>query len=375
MDIQWMRQKILSHEGLIFTLIFTLIFILTNLVMIDFKNMQRLVSNMDPFTILILAGIIAYLYKNSQVTFNKIKVLFLFVWGLYVISIFASMLIADHFVWTEAIVWILLTLMFLYKIPMELILYMTTAALLSLPSLLLSDITLNESGATLVLIYTAGLIFMPKTNKTMLFYVLPTFALLLLITTSRTAIAVYLFVTVVQFAYINLYKTDRRQRKTFLITMGALLMAPILIFFKPIYNFFINDSINSKGIDLNELTSGRYGPWKTVYDNKQWLGEGHDYVDFTELLHVHNVLFDTLGRYGIITAVLFIVLLLMIFLISIVSIKTFNLALFVSAFLMIGIFEYSYLFMFVYFSPVILFFVITGFLINKNINPKDFRHT
>lgn len=371
MDRQNMRRAFLSHEGLIFTAMFTLIFILTNLLMIDYRGMQTLVTNMDPFNILILGAIWAYLYKNSKIHFNRKKILFLIVWGLYLASVFASMLISNHFVATEAVIWMMLTIMFLYKMPKELILYITAGAILSLPSLLLSDITLNESGATLVLIYTAGLIFMPKTNKAMVFYVLPTFAMLLLITTSRTAIGLYLLVTVLQFAYINLFEKDRGQRKRFLFAMGAVILAPIIIFFKQIYSFFINNSVTSDGINLNRLTSGRYEPWKTVVENSRWFGEGHSYVDFTHLIHVHNILFDTLGRYGIMTAILFVLLLITIFLISIISTRNFNISLFLAAFILVGMFEYNYLFMFVYFSPVVLFFVITGFITNQN----EFRRT
>src|SRR5699024_11735536 len=121
MDRQKMNQAFMSHEGLVFTAAFTLIFIVTNLIMIDYRGLQRLMTNMDPFTILALGAILAYLYKNSKITFSKNKNRFLLVWGLYVLSVFASMLIAGHFVWTEAVVWMLLTVMFLYRIPVELI--------------------------------------------------------------------------------------------------------------------------------------------------------------------------------------------------------------------------------------------------------------
>lgn len=370
MEAQNMKRAFLSHEGLIFTVMFTLIFILTNLLMIDYKGLQSLITNMDPFTILILGGILAYLYKNTKITFTRNKNRFLIVWGLYVTSVFVSMLIAGHFVWTEAFIWIMLTVMFLYKIPIELIMYMTAGALLSLPTLLLADMTLNESGATLVLVYTAGLIFMPKTNKAMLWYVLPTFLLLLIITTSRTAIGLYLLVTIAQLAYINMCKTDKGQRKKFLIAMGAIILAPMLIFFRQIYNFFNNNSISSAGVNLDRLTSGRFEPWQTLIINSRWFGQGHDYVDFTHLMNVHNIVFDTLGRYGIITMVLFIAFLILIILMSIFTTKSFNITLFLMAFILTGMFEYNYLFMFVYFSPVVLFFVITGFISNE----KNFSH-
>src|SRR5699024_10256251 len=134
MDRQRMKQAFMSHEGLVFTAMFTLIFIVNSLIMIDYRGLQRLMTDMDPFTILALGAILAYLYKNSKITFSKDKNRFLFVWGLYVLSVFASMLISGHFVWTEAAVWVMLTVMFLYRIPLELVLYITAGALASLPA-------------------------------------------------------------------------------------------------------------------------------------------------------------------------------------------------------------------------------------------------
>lgn len=88
-----------------------------------------------------------------------------------------------------------------------------------------------------------------------------------------------------------------------------------------------------------------------------WFGEGSDYIDFTELLHVHDIFLDTLGRYGVVTAVLFVVVLGLWLVMSMRMDRGFNFGLFLVAFVLIGMFEYNYLFMFVYFSPVVLLFV------------------
>jgi len=364
MDRLRMKQAFLSHEGLVFTAMFALIFTVTSLIMIDYRGLQSHVAGMDPFTILTLGAILAYLYKNSKFSFSRRKILFLIVWVLYVLSVFASMLVAGHFVWTEAAVWLMLTVMLLYRMPVALLMYMTAGALISLPPLLLAETTLNESGATLVLVFAAGLIFMPKTNRAMLWYVLPTLALLVVITTSRTAMALYMLVTVAQFAYINMYRTDRRQRKNFLMTAGAVILVPLLMFSRQLYSYFTMGGISLQGIDLNQLTNGRSDPWQTVVSGSRWFGQGHDYVDFTHLLHVHNIIFDTLGRYGILTTVLFLALLSLTVIISIIVVKNFNITLFFIIFILTGMFEYSYLFMFVYFSPVILFFALIGLMMD-----------
>lgn len=372
MGISWLKRALFSYEGVVFTLMFALIFILTNMIMVDFLNLQSHTTSQDPFFILMLAAILAYLFKNSSIELSRTRIIFLTVWSLYIISMFISMVVAGHFVWTEAAVLLLISVMFFFRVPKALVLYLILGGLLSLPSLLLADYTLNESGATLVFAFTAGLLFMPKANKAMIFYVLPTFALLLVITTSRTAILSYIIILVLQLAYINLYQTSKYQRKRFIMTLSAAALIPLIIFIRPVGRFFTAGAITGGGIQWNTLTSGRYELWARVFHNRQWFGEGHSYFDFTELLHAHNILFDTLGRYGIITAVLFIIILAMIFVLSILSIKTVHIAMYMLAFIIIGMFEYSYLFMFTYFLPIILFFALTNYLITYH---EQSKHT
>lgn len=101
-----------------------------------------------------------------------------------------------------------------------------------------------------------------------------------------------------------------------------------------------------------------------ILNNMSWFGEGSDYIDFTELLHVHNIFLDTLGRYGLVTAVLFVMVLGLWLVLSMRMKHGFNFGLFLVAFVMIGMFEYNYLFMFVYFSPVVLLFVVGSRLVS-----------
>ncbi|SOC37565.1 O-antigen ligase domain-containing protein [Salinicoccus kekensis] len=365
MDMQEMKRIFSSNEGIILTFIFTLIFIITNLIMVDFAGVQELMTGQDqtPFFILILIVILAYLFKNSKVDIKGERFLFIIIWNLYVFSIFISMIVNRDFVWTEALVLVMLSIMFCFKLPRELLTIMVFAALISLPALLFQPHVLNETGATFVLIYTAGLMFLPRHNKAMLYYGLPAFALLIALTESRTAIAVFVVVTVLQLIYINLYRRSGRDRKRFFIVLGIVLLGVLMAFIRPIYNFFIGGSITSDGVDWDYLTSGRYEPWVHVVNNMSWFGEGREYIDFTSLLHVHNIFLDTLGRYGIITTVLFTVLLIGTLTIALMSIKTFHIALYIFTFILIGLTEYNYLFMFVYFSPVILLFVMTSYLI------------
>ncbi|MFB9860242.1 hypothetical protein ACFFLE_03865 [Salinicoccus siamensis] len=105
------------------------------------------------------------------------------------------------------------------------------------------------------------------------------------------------------------------------------------------------------------MTSGRYEVWKVIWDNRQFFGEGHAYIEFTELLHAHNIFLDTVGRYGLGAAILLALILCITFLLAFIK-GMFNTAIYLAVFTMVGMFEYNYLFMFTYFSPIILLFLL-----------------
>ncbi|WP_434120956.1 O-antigen ligase family protein [Salinicoccus roseus] len=357
-----------TYERLMFTTIFALLFTVMNLYMIDYRAMQSVIESQDPFMILILFTILVFLGKNSQIDFDKYRLYFLVLWGLYVTVITASMLMKDHFVWTEMIIWLMLTAVLSYRIPSRLVTYLIIAALISLPALFMIDHTLNESGATLVFVFTAGLLLMPKKNSYMLFYMLSAFIMLNIITTSRTAMAAFIAVAIIQLAWINLSGASRTQKKWFAGAAGGSIIIVIIFFFRPIFNFFIGRNI-SNGLTLNNFTSGRYVLWETIWAEKKWFGQGHDYFDFTELLHAHNILFDTLGRYGILAALLFVFVLGAACAIAMMR-RTFGILLYFAVFIFTGMFEYSYLFMFVYFSPVVLFFILLAYVLTSKEQPS-----
>ncbi|WP_051683095.1 O-antigen ligase family protein [Salinicoccus luteus] len=359
-----------TYEAFVFTTVFTLLFMATNVFMIDYRNIQSLVSSQEPFMILILAAILVFLYKNARISLSPLRKSFLALWGLYVGSLFLSMMIADHFVWTEALILLMVTAVLFYRVPGRLVVYLIISALISLPTLLLIDHTLNESGATLVLVFTAGLLIMTRTNRAMIFYMLPTFLILNLITTSRTAIITYVFIAFLQLAWINLYKTPVKQKKWFvgIVTGGFGII--LLLFGRTIYQFFVGSSLSGGGFGWNDFTSGRYILWTTVWDNKQWFGEGHTYFDFTDLLHAHNIFFDTLGRYGIIPLILFILVLGAVCILSMTK-YTLGILLYFGAYIFIGMFEYNYLFMFVYFSPIVLLFIFMAYILTFRENQSD----
>lgn len=151
---------------------------------------------------------------------SKPRIIFLVVWSLYVISMFVSTLVNRQFILPEALVILLLTVMFLYKMSKSFLLAITVSAVISRPVLLLQDHNLNESGSILVLIYTAAFIFLPRKNISILYAALPTLALLPIITTSRTAIIVFILVTVMHLVFINWHQRSKLYGNKFLIALG-----------------------------------------------------------------------------------------------------------------------------------------------------------
>ncbi|WP_020007977.1 hypothetical protein [Salinicoccus albus] len=127
---------------------------------------------------------------------------------------------------------------------------------------------------------------------------------------------------------------------------ATVLLGILIFFFQPLFRFFIEGSIGSGGVNWNDFTSGRYRLWEPVFHNRTWLEEGHDYFDFIDFIHTHNILSDTLGRYGMMIVIFFTVLLIFIFVVFVLFIKPLGSAVYISAFITIGMFEYNWLFMF-----------------------------
>src|SRR5699024_8228818 len=111
-----------------------------------FAGIQELITGQDqtPFFILILIVILAYLFKNSKVDIKGERFLFIIIWNLYVLSILISMIVNWDFVWTEAFVFVMLSAMFCFRLPRELLTIIVISAVISLPALLLQPILLNE---------------------------------------------------------------------------------------------------------------------------------------------------------------------------------------------------------------------------------------
>ena len=354
-------KTFISYEGIIFTLMFFVMFSLTNLIMIDFSGIREVVTSQNPLIIIILSIITAYLLNHSKIVFSKYKNIFLCIWGVYVLSVIISMCVNQNILIDEIIILLMISFVMLFQLPRPLLFFIIMGALFSLPFLLLSDITLNESGATAVLVITAGLIMVPKTNRAVLLYLLPASALVLTVTTSRTSLIMYAVIMLIYLCYINLFVIDRKKGAQYLAAAAAVLVLIAGVFIKPLYQFFTVESITADGIDLNELTSTRFNVWLEIVRESSLFGHGMSYLDFSMLPHAHNIFIDTLGRYGIITTVLFVGVMLFASVIGFIVHTTPVIGIYMLGFIMIGLTEYNYLFLFDYCAPIIILFVFISY--------------
>lgn len=217
-------RVLLTYEGIVFTLIFTLLFGVTNLIMIDYDNMQAIITSETPFFIIIFFAILVYLIKNSKVTFNKTKIAFYIIWLLFALSLILSPAAAGNFSWTGVVVLILISLIILFKIPVELVLFVLLGALISSLILLFADASVNGASVSMVLILIAGLMLIPKTNQAFLFYLLPSIVLIFTMSADSTVLITFTVIFTVQLIIINFSSVFKNYNNLLIIGLTGLIL-------------------------------------------------------------------------------------------------------------------------------------------------------
>lgn len=216
-------QSLLTYEGIIFTLIFTLLFGISHLIMIDFSSIQTVIVSETPFFIVIFTAVLAYLFRNSEITFTKVKTVFYIIWILFTLSIVISNIAAGDFSWTRAIVFVLISLIFLYKIPLELVMFMLVGALIS-SLVLMAEIQESGTSVSVVLILIAGLILIPKSNKIFFTYVLLAATFLITIPFNSAAIITLSGIFIAQFVIINVSTIMTNYINLLIVLLTAMLI-------------------------------------------------------------------------------------------------------------------------------------------------------
>lgn len=320
-----------SETGIMFTLMFFVMFSLANLILIDFMGINEVVTNLNPLIIIILSIILVYLIKNSRIEFSRVKKAFLYVWTAYIISMLFSMAINNYIYVDEVAIWIMISIILLYQFPFRLLVCIIAGALGALPWLLLSEPAVNEFGLNGVLVITAGFILLPKTNRAVLLYILPSVSFLLTVSPSFSAIFLYGVILVVYLGYINLFLKERKKTVKFFSIAVGILVIIMSVFIEPAYHFLI--------------------------DEHSLLGGGSTYLDPSVAFQEKNIFTGTWVRYGAMTTILLTVITLSSIVIGFIVNKTPVIGIYMLIFILFGIAGYNnYLSLFEYCEPVTIFF-------------------
>lgn len=224
-------QALFTYEGIVFTLIFTLLFSTAHLVMMDVGGLGSLIKTEKPLYILIFAAVFIYLQRNSKVVFTSMKFGFYSIWLVYILSVLITDFAAGSFSWIEAAVYILISLIFLYKIPSELLVFLLTGGVISGLLLLFSS---DGSGVSVAasLILISGLILLPKNNQAFLFYLLPAAAVILTIPFSSTALITTGGIFTAYFILINISSSKCYISPAIVTLTAVIIFSAIYIFEK-----------------------------------------------------------------------------------------------------------------------------------------------
>lgn len=201
-------QFLFTYEGIVFTLIFTLLFSTAHLIAIDFGGLGSVVQNDTPLYILIFTAIFIYLQRNSKIIFTGMKLGFYVIWLLYILTIHINDFSSGEFSWTKTAVYILISLIFLYKIPSELLVFLISGGVIS-GFILLGGTDGSGVSVAAALILSSGLLLLPKDNQALLFYLLPAVSVILIIPFSSTALITMAGIFLSYFVLINISPTGR----------------------------------------------------------------------------------------------------------------------------------------------------------------------
>lgn len=224
-------QSLFTYEGIVFTLIFTLLFSTAHLIMIDAGGLGSLIKTEAPLYILIFTVIFIYLQRNSKVVFTSMKFGFYSIWIVYILSVFITDFAAGDFSLIEAAVYILISLIFLYKIPSELLMFLLTGGVISGLLLLFGS---EGSGVSVAaaLILISGLILLPKNNQAFLFYLLPAAAVILTIPFSSTALITTGGIFTAHLILINILSSKRYISPVIVTLTAVIIFSAIYVFEK-----------------------------------------------------------------------------------------------------------------------------------------------
>ncbi|QKY70301.1 O-antigen ligase family protein [Lentibacillus sp. CBA3610] len=354
-------------------ILLTGLFFFSNLISLDLYNLHEKVE--DGWIVMLIISLIVLpftiIYKYNL---TKKKLILLFLWELFISSVLISKLLNNEFVQIEFLFYLIIVpLVFFNKGIMEYKNTFLAAAVLSVLPLLTILQPWNRLAILISVISITLIGFIILKNPFIKTTYLIGLLLIIFITTHRTSLLTFLIIV----SATLLLRVFARKTSSFVDLLKRLVVTGVIIgvafiLYDNIFNAFLYKREISGVVDLNSISAGRVDMWvETLKNGITLFGNGEAYFTNTfDLYHAHNIIVQITGAYGIISLILFLLLIGFLFKEVYRNRDKHKYIYFFSAYFLIGMTEYI-LFINTYFIyPSILFFAFMGTLINEETQPR-----
>ncbi|KYC67055.1 O-antigen ligase family protein [Heyndrickxia coagulans] len=357
-----------------------IIIFISSIIVMFFGN---LITNytIDPETIknkwlveFILAIIL--IFYTINIKFSKQKLLFVFMWELFVFCIFFSKLLNESFNFFELIFYsICIPLTFFsFKIKKykNILLFAFIISILPFFYLLRPE-SLGTGNNNLGIMFSIGgiasLNFLRniRINNKLFYMFILFYTVVIYLTRSRTSLIAFIIVALIYFISILLRKELNFYSYFKKI---SLMLFTLIITFYLVNKFFISLLFGKWNGTSNDITSGREEFWSdTVENGMTYFGNGENYFLKYNVRDAHNIFFQILGDYGLISLIFF--LLIFIFIVyKLVKTKKIEYLCFFCGFFILGCAENLFFINSRLISIHLIFFMYLGCLIEEKNKDK-----
>lgn len=254
---------------------------------------------------------------KQMVSRNKGKLKFVFLWEIFILSVFISKAIHGNFLLLEYILYSLIipVVFFNKKILSYKKLFLISSIISAIPLLYVLSPS-NTLGIILCLtgINFINLLMIYDAKDIYICILLIIFNIVIFITKSRTSFISFLVVSIL--AFFILFKKGNSFIKNILLIL--LLLSLIYFSYDNVYNLIFAKRINTP----QRILAGREKMWfGTLKTGIRMFGNGEEYfMRFYDIGDAHNMFIQVLGAYGIFSCIILVIIYMYIF------VKLFNIS-------------------------------------------------
>lgn len=365
----------INKSKAVFFIFISGVLLLSNIVLLDFLELQ---SELNGWTIMLFISILVSIFIiKYRFKLTKIKLLFLFLWEMFILCVFLSKILNEEFILLEFLLYsIVVPLVYFNAGILKYKKIIIASAFFSMIPFLYYLQPWNRLGILITIIGVTVLAYVVKKPPVIkCTYILLLF-LFVFLTEHRTSIITVLFVVLLTLLFEVLNPKNINVKHIFkriLLILG--LIGTTFLLYSKILDVLFNKwrKFNTESFDLNSLSSRRTGMWEGIIKHDISLfGNGESYfLNTYGFYHAHNNFLQILGAYGIIALILFFIICAFILFEVIKNRHKLEYIYFFSAYFLIGINEYILFINTFFIYPSILFFVFVGGLINETSNVKS----